>query len=247
MYLLGAIYAPFFLPEGFTVTAPKMTPRERKAAKVLADAKRRRFTPEQWSRIEAMWASGSVTYADLIAKFGSCTATFERHFKRVGCVKGSNAAATKERIVAKLESTAIAEATVLAARIHETKEQHYTMVGNLAKLAWNEILQCKRDNLPVSVAAANLKALNEGMTIFKKVREEKWAILGLDRPDAIDPDEIPELIISELTAEEVQQLRDRDHSELDDITPPPAGEGDEDDGEGDDEDVDDSDGVVEEG
>ena len=58
-------------------------------------------------------------------------------------------------------------------------------------------------------------ALLEADVNLKVVREESWAVLGLDRADAVDPDQIPELVISELTAEQIKELRDRDHTEVD--------------------------------
>lgn len=222
------------------MTAPvKKTPKEIKEARAAAAAKRRMFTPAQWAEFEALYAAGSVTYADLAVKHGGSIATFERHMKKNGIVKGSAVAAAKAKLAEKLETASIDEATVLAARIRETKEQHYTMASNLTKLTWNEILQAKKDGNPVSIAYNNLKALQLATAILKTTREEKWAVLGLDRPDAVDPAELPELVISELTAEQIKELRDRDHSELDDISPAAVVDPDDDD-------VEDDDAVVEE-
>ncbi len=183
----------------------------------VTKAKVKVLTPKQWAEAEALWESGQVIYEDLVTKFGRSRSTFERHFKKRGLVKGAKAAATKKKVEEVLEKTAIDEATVIAARIKETKEQHYTMAQGLAKLTWAEILQTKKDGAPVAVALNNLKALDAAMNVLKKAREERWAVLGLDRPDAVDPDELPELVISELSAEQIKELRDRDITELDDL------------------------------
>ncbi|MPQ56292.1 DNA-binding protein [Duganella sp. FT27W] len=203
--------------------------------------KKRNLTPKQWAEAEALWTSGEVTYEDLVKKYGKSISTFERHFRAKGLSKGATAAAVKKKVEETLAANTIDEATVIAARIKETKEQHYSWATNLAKLTWNEILEAKRAGNPLSVATNNLKALESAANVMKKMREERWAVLGLDRPDAVDPSELPELLIAELTAEQIQELRDRDHSEIDDLTaPPPA-----DDDDADDEDGDDA--VVEEG
>lgn len=181
----------------------------------------KRLTPKQWAEAEALWESGFVTYEDLRKKFGLAQSSFERHFKKKGIVKGAKAAATKKKVEEKLEAAAIDEATVLAARIRETKEQHYTMANNLGKLIWSEILEAKRNNQPVAVAMNNIKTLREAIASLAVVRAEKWSVLGLDKPDAVDPDELPELVISELTAEQIEELRRRDESELDDLDASP--------------------------
>jgi DNA invertase Pin-like site-specific DNA recombinase len=216
------------LPEGKAVTAPS--------------PKKRNLTPKQWAEAEALWTSGAVTYEDLVKKYGKSISTFERHFKSKGLSKGASAAAVKKKVEERLASNTIDEATVIAARIKETKEQHYSWSTNLAKLAWNEILTAKSNGHPVATVMNNLKSLGAAANVIKAMREERWAVLGLDRPDAVDPADLPELLIAELTAEQIQELRDRDHSEIDDIIAPPAATGDEDD-----DDPESSDDVVEEG
>jgi DNA-binding transcriptional ArsR family regulator len=176
-----------------------------------------RLSAKQWAEAEALWESGTVTYEDLMKKFGLAQSSFERHFKKTGTVKGARAAAIKAKVDEKLATAAIDEATVIAARIKETKEQHYTMSANLSKLAYAEILQAKKDGHPVAVALNNLKALDKAMDVLAKGRAERYAILGLDRPDAVNPDELPELVISELTAEQIEELRKRDEADLDEV------------------------------
>lgn len=177
----------------------------------------RALTSRQWAEIEALWESGEVAYADLIARYGKCQSTYERHFKKRGLVKGVKAGLIKKKVEETLAENAALEAGVLAARIKETKEQHYKMAAGLATLTWAEILKTKQDGTPVAIALSNLKALDTAMNVLKKAREERYSVLGMDRPDAVDPDELPELVISELTADQVQELRERDHHDLDDL------------------------------
>lgn len=191
--------------------APAATPEE-----VPAGPKRAPLTPKEWAGIEAAWAAGTITYLELVKKYGRSASTYERHFKAKGILKGSRAESIREKVADALEKSAITDATVAAARIKETKEEHYKMASALARLTWNEILEAKKNGTPLMVAMGNLKALDVAMTVLKKAREERYAVLGLDRPDAIDLDQVPELVISELTAEQVQELRDRDHTEVDD-------------------------------
>lgn len=173
-----------------------------------------RMTPKQWAEAEALWESGEVTLEDLAAKFGKHKSNFSRHFEKLSVKRGSKAAAHKRKVSEAVTAAAIDEVSVTAARIRETKEDHYKMAAGLGKLVWSEILTAKQGGNPVSVATANLKALDLAASALKKVREERWAILGLDKADFIDEDGLPELTIMELTAEQLEALRNRDEADL---------------------------------
>lgn len=186
-------------------------------------SKHARLTPKQWAEAEALWESGEVTLVDLATRFGKHKSAFSAHFSKHKIERGSKKAEHAAAIKEEVKKASIDDATVLAARIKETKEEHYKMASGLAKLSWNEILQAKAAGHAFSTVLNNLKSLDAAMTVLKKAREERWAVLGLDKDDDMDEDGLPELVISELTAEQIEALRSRDESELDDL---PDGEAD---------------------
>lgn len=169
-----------------------------------------RLTPKQWAEAEALWESGEVTLEDLANKFSKHKSNFSRHFDKKGIKRGAKAEVHKKRVAEAVTAAGVDDATVTASRIRETKEEHYKMASGLAKLIWSEILTTKTKEQPLSVATANLKALDLAATGLERLRKERWAILGLDRSDYIDGDVIPELVISELTAEQIQALQMKD-------------------------------------
>lgn len=175
------------------------------------------MTPRQWAEAEALWESGEITLAQLMKRFNKTTKTFTDRFEKRGIKKGSSAKAHSDMVKAEVTKASVEEATVIAARIKETKEEHYKMASGLAKLTWSEILKAKQDGVPVGVALTNLKALDTAMTVLKKAREERYAVLGLDRTDAVDENEVPELVISELTAEQIETLQARSFNEVDEL------------------------------
>jgi hypothetical protein len=214
-----------------TTATPEETGAVAEAAVVPAAGPAPKVTPmtsRDWARCRALWERGDTTYKELCARYGRSYKSFERHFKKHGIVKGAKAAALKEKVAEAMAVEDVNDAQLLAMRIKETKEEHYKMASALGRLSWNEILQAKKDGRAVSTALANLKALHAATVNLKIVREERFAILGLDRTDAVDLDQIPELIIRELTAEQIEELRKRDHTEAEDLptTPhnPSAGE-----------------------
>lgn len=182
-----------------------------------AKSSKRRLTKVQWMQAEALWASGGATLADLAAKFGVSEQGISKHMKKAGVEHGSKMPKAKAKVEDQLAKQAAEEAALLAARIKETKDEHYKMASGLAKLIWAEVLKAKQDGLPMSAIANNLKALDIALSGLSKARLERWVVLGLDRDDTLGDEGLPELLISELTAEQIKELRDRDFNEFEEL------------------------------
>lgn len=172
------------------------------------------LTAPEWAEACELWRSGSVTLNDLAHRFGKAAETFSRKFKAEGIVKGERVAEMQQQVQATVKKQINDDAAILAKRIRDTKEQHYAMAEGLSKLTWNEITQARQNNQPMAVAQNNLKALQTAAQTLKALREERWAILGLDNPDQITDDELPELVISELTQEQIMELQRREEEAL---------------------------------
>ncbi|WP_186296784.1 hypothetical protein [Cupriavidus campinensis] len=178
-------------------------------ASAPAPKKGTRMTPKQWAEAEALWEAGDVTLDELARRFSKDKSILSRHFKNHGIVKGAAKEEHKRKVAEEVTRQAQEEAAVLAARIRMTKEEHYKMAEALAKLTWKEVLEVNKTGRPMSTALNNLKALDSAMTVLKKAREERYAVLGLDRTDFVDDSALPELVISELTNEQIEAMRDR--------------------------------------
>ena len=195
------------MPEAKKTTPPTAAKKARKP----------NLSQKEWTEAKTLWESGEVTYSDLAKKFDRHEQSFIRYFNRHGIKKGTSRAKHMKRIEKEVEKAAVNDAAIIAARIKETKEEHYKMASGLAKLTWAEVLKTKQDGVPVATALNNLKALDTAMTVLKKAREERYSVLGLDRPDAIDENDVPELVISELTAEQIALLRERNFNDVGEI------------------------------
>lgn len=194
--------APFFAQNMKTATKPTTPPE-----------KRARLTTRQWAEAETLWKNGDATYEDLGKRFNKHPDTFKKRFNKIGLKKGSNAAMHKERVAAAVNSASVVETSVLAGRIKESKERHYKMASGLSALIWAEVLKAKQNNVPFASIAGNLKALDIAAAALRKTQEQTWTALGLDKFDGIDEEELPELIISELTAEQIEALRSLDEDD----------------------------------
>jgi hypothetical protein len=187
------------------------------AEKPVKPKRKGKLSEREWAEATALWEQGAVTYGQLAEKFDRHEQSFVQYFRRRGIKKGSARAKTMAKVESVVEKQLVNDAAIIAARIKETKEEHYKMASGLAKLTWGEILKAKQDGVPVGTAINNLKALESAMNVLKKAREERYAVLGLDRPDAIDENDVPELVISELTADQIEALRARSFRELNEL------------------------------
>lgn len=180
-------------------------------------ANRGKLTAKERREAAALWEAGEITLEELGRRFDRHPQTFNKYFAKNGIKKGSKADKLKAKVEERVQQDAANDAAIIAARIKETKEEHYKMASGLAKLTWAELLKAKKDGVPVGAVLNNLKALDSAMSTLKKAREERYAVLGLDRPDAIDENDVPELVIQELTAEQIAQLRERNFQEMHDV------------------------------
>jgi hypothetical protein len=189
-----------------------------KVAVTKAKSKTVRLTLKEWSEAEAIWSAGMMTRKALAEKLKITERTLQRHMVEAKIERGSKTSEHKEAVAEELKKVEVTDATILALRIRETKEDHFKMVDGLGKLTWNTVLKARADAKPIATIMNDLKAIGAALSNIAAVRAEKWALLGLDQESYIDEDEIPSLLISELTAEQVAELRNRDHSEFDEIT-----------------------------
>lgn len=190
---------------------------------------RRVLTHRQWAEAEAIWASGLMGRRALAEKFGVSETSISKHMTAAGIKRGERAHEHREKVQKELEKAQATEAAIAAERIREATEEHYKMVSGLGKLTWQEVLTAKQEGRPVATALPNLKALETAIGNIKKVREEKWALLGLDKEKEIDDEDLPELVISELTADQVTNLRNQDFGDFEELTVDEVSEDDSDD------------------
>lgn len=188
-------------------------PKGSRTAKALAKAGKM-ITPQQWAEIDVLWESGTVSMEQLMKRFGLSRSGFAKHFSEKGIKHGSAIKEYQDKVKAEVQKAINDDATIVAGRIRETKEDHYKMSSALARLAWEEIIKVRKDGAPMSAATNNLKALDNAINVIKKAREERYACLGLDK-DIHTGEGLEELVIHELTSDQIEALRSRDHTEID--------------------------------
>lgn len=170
------------------------------------------MTPAKWAQIEEAWVQGKfATLSDLSEHFKVPVNSLKIRFNDRKLRRGQAIEEYNKKIEEELAKKAAEQAKLLAARVEETREQHYQMATGITKLTYAEILKAKQDGVPLSAVKGNLSSLETAMKVLKMAREERFAVLGLNEKEPDDDDEgLPELVISELTPEDIETLRSRD-------------------------------------
>lgn len=165
------------------------------------ETSQKHLTLAEWAEAKALYETGKMTKVDLAKKFGVSRATITNGLNQRGAAYGS-------------KSTAIENATIEASKgdqqklfeeIAEMKAKRKKSVEILDQLQTRTMGKLLQENLPLATKADEFRTLNTMIKNAKLIREELWAIYDLDRdPDGAD--EIPEFIVSEYTADEVDLI-----------------------------------------
>jgi hypothetical protein len=169
------------------------------------------LSERQLIQLESMWASGEYTSEQLGKKFGRTGRSIMNLMKARGAKKGELSEEITERVREKMVDKIVSEASITAERTKETKEDHYRMASAIAKLTWMEVAKSQKEGRAFSTITGSMKALNLAMGVLEKARSERYAVLGLN-VEKDDDGVIPELVVNELSQEQIAELRNRDFS-----------------------------------
>jgi hypothetical protein len=163
------------------------------------------LTPRLKAIAEALWKTGEFKSRRELAKHLEVSESALAAFIKIED-KGKAVEKVKEAVEEAAVEAAVEELTLHQRRVQDTKEQHYKMAEHIAGFVWKELLKAKSEGIPFGVVAPNIKALHEAMAVLNKARVERYATLGISEDD-VGEEEVPELFISELTQEQVEEMR----------------------------------------
>lgn len=164
------------------------------------------LSTSQKAQICTLWRQGEMTLDQLAKMFKKHRSTILAAVKEAGAVKGEDKKAVQERVQETVQQQIVDEATVIANRIRDTKEEHYKMATGIAKLTWKVVVDAQQAGKSMAVVAGDLKALKSAAETLRIAREERYAVLGIVEGERDDTDELPSLTVTELTAEDIKKM-----------------------------------------
>lgn len=174
----------------------------------MSESTRTTLTPRDWAEIEELWSMGEVTLDDLSKRYKVSTTHLSRTLSERGVKKGSKAAEIQAQIKERVHEQQMSNTVEMLRRIEETKEEHYKYAQTLSKLIFKLIAKQIQEKRSVSAIKDDIKTLRDSLQALQIARNERWAVLGLDK-DADTGQESTTLIVQEMTAQDVEEVRDR--------------------------------------
>ncbi len=166
--------------------------------------KKKPLTPLEWTELETMWGSGEYTLSDLADKSGLRPETLSRRFKAKGIAKGS--LGMSETVAKAIEDTAIDKNKERLDKIEKRRDFYDSTASFFAQVTRKTITDQLKAESSLEMIEGDLKALQRASNALAKCFDVSSRALGMDREE-IDNDELPQLLIGELTQEQVKQIR----------------------------------------
>lgn len=160
-----------------------------------------RLTEREWSQICVAWESGGIRGGDLAKMYNITPESLSRGLKKRGAVYGKHAAAIAKQVAEAAQD----DVSITIRRAKETREEHYKIARYLAKLSASKIQRAEKGEMTYARAEEELRPIMNAMKVNQLARAECWVLLGLDKDDALVSDDMPELMIREMTPDEVER------------------------------------------
>ena len=176
----------------------------------------KKLSPEQYARAKAMWASGRYTLVEISRTFDISVQGITRRFKKDGVTKGMDNDKHAKAVEQAMENSIVNEAEKIAKIISEEKETTLRLSDQIRKRAAFEIAKVTRDQVPLAAAESGLKTLK----LFQQIVDGAYGIssrvLGIERIDE-KSSEIPTLRIEEMTDADVEEIREIQRKQMQEL------------------------------
>lgn len=184
-----------------------MTDVKTETAPVKKHASKNLSVPQK-AEAAALWRNGSMTLEELGKKFKKRPEAMSRMFKKMGVVRGAAVEEAIKKIADAAEVRMLSDLEETMKKIAQVKNEHFRMSGLLAKIAFSEIQRARTEKIDIAKLKDVMMTLKLAGDVIGNSRKELFAVLNVERFDEeVDPDDLPELTVRELTGGEISQLR----------------------------------------
>lgn len=163
---------------------------------------RRRMTEAEFAAASAHWEAGTHRLDELAEMYGVNPDSLKKRFFRAGVKRASRiedaTTATREAIRTKEDER--------AEKAEQTRRERYDWARALGITTMKKIQETQKTGGRYVSILEDLKALNFALRNINISAEERWKALGLDK-DQLDSEELTELMVTELTADDLQRLQ----------------------------------------
>ena len=165
-----------------------------------------RLSPATWAEIRALWETGEPTLAQLSDRYGVTTRAIQAHLEKHGTTKGSAAQVLTARVEAEIYASHMLDPEDLISRARDIRIAAYDGAVRLERLLSATLDAAAADPKATFAAAAAVKMIANASQALERLHSLKRAALGL-RDDSDLNDELPTLIIQDMTADDIKAVR----------------------------------------
>jgi hypothetical protein len=185
------------------------------------------LTEAQKTEATALYRAGVATADEIATKLKVSVHTLRSYFARKGIKKGEKEKEVASKKEALVQQALALDPAILTRRIFDTKNETYRYIEMIRKLAAKTIVDCQQKGQPLGMIQNDMKALREAASTIKTCREEAFAVLGV-RLDEVEDENLPDLHITGLTDDQIEDLQMQSvGEEIPDLPDPTVGEPDE--------------------
>lgn len=163
--------------------------------------KRRKLTEAEWTKIVTLWELGQATQEELANMFDCTKQAIYMGLRNRGSVKGSKRHIVGDSMIEAAKSDAARQVE----EIDSMKQRYIQYADLLAKLLIKAISDKAKSGLPVSDAKEDVVTLQKAAAAMETLRSSNYHLYGLNDPDQVT-DEMPEIVMTEMTAEEIEAI-----------------------------------------
>jgi hypothetical protein len=184
-----------------TTTEPKKTGGRKPGSRSLSE--------KQKAEACALYAAGELTIEQLATRYQRTPRAMSAMFSKAGVKKGEKRAEVQAAVTQQVNQQIAGDAAVMAGKIRETKDSHYAAAKVIAGLIQKQLVNAQSQGKPFATVQNEIKTLKLAAEALATLREERFVILGIADGEKDENNELPELGIHEMTAEQILEMQSR--------------------------------------
>lgn len=163
----------------------------------------RHLTAAQSAEAVSLWAAGNVTLEQLCERYKKDKSTLIRLFNKAGVAKGEKAEEQGKKIAQEIEKETVDDAAKFVKRVRETKENTYNLAAAIERSLAATYLEIRK-GAPAASKAGDVRVYLDMLKGLRLSQEQRYIVLGIVDGEKGDDDDIPDLNVNELTAEQIK-------------------------------------------
>lgn len=162
----------------------------------------KRLTQAEWAAIVTKWELGTHTLKQLAEDYGVSLTAIKQGLNSRKAKRGCRAHEIAEQTAEEQKSARQKDAETAT----KIKEKFLKYTEALSSITMRKVMEQHAAKRPLEEIKGEMDALRKAATIIATMRDENFHLLGLYRDEMLDED-LPEIIFSEMTKEDLEAIQ----------------------------------------